>query len=246
MNSQQIQQAFAQHLRNPDVYPAPQGIEDRRMQIYRDLIFKNILNFISNAFPVLRKLHDELSWNQLVGSFVEHHASRSPYFLSLGSEFLSYLESEHKFAVDAPPFFLELARYELVELTLFVSDAVIPDNREGVVDFLATMPQLSPLASPMLFEYPVHKIGPDFQPVDPEPAPICIVVYRNRADQVKFLDANLVTARLLGLCEEQSGRSARALLEQIAEEMQHPNPEVVIAGGLDTLKQLIALDIVIV
>ncbi|HKX55116.1 MAG TPA: putative DNA-binding domain-containing protein, partial [Xanthomonadales bacterium] len=36
--------AFAAHIRNPAVAPAPADVEDRRMQIYRDLFFNNICN----------------------------------------------------------------------------------------------------------------------------------------------------------------------------------------------------------
>ena len=40
LREQQLQ--FANHLRNPDRFPAPQGIEERRLLVYRDLFFNNI------------------------------------------------------------------------------------------------------------------------------------------------------------------------------------------------------------
>ena len=39
---QQTQYAFAAHLRDPDANPAPPDIEDRRMKIYRELVYNNI------------------------------------------------------------------------------------------------------------------------------------------------------------------------------------------------------------
>ena len=50
-----LQMAFAGHIRNPEL-AAPENIEDRRMAIYRRLIFNNIQSFCSNAFPVLKSL----------------------------------------------------------------------------------------------------------------------------------------------------------------------------------------------
>jgi hypothetical protein len=36
------QYAFAAHLRDPDNNPAPAGIEDRRLENYRGLFYRNI------------------------------------------------------------------------------------------------------------------------------------------------------------------------------------------------------------
>ena len=53
---QRKQYAFAAHIRDPDGAPAPEGIEDRRIAIYRDLFFNNVSQLLSNTFPVLRKI----------------------------------------------------------------------------------------------------------------------------------------------------------------------------------------------
>ncbi len=36
-----LQRRFAAHLRDPATAPAPEGIEDRRLQVYRELFFDN-------------------------------------------------------------------------------------------------------------------------------------------------------------------------------------------------------------
>ena len=61
-----IQRTFTQHMRNPDENPAPVGIEDRRMKIYRELIYNNIQNFMSNSFPVIRKIMDDSDWHKMM------------------------------------------------------------------------------------------------------------------------------------------------------------------------------------
>ena len=71
---QRLQRAFAGHLRNPDTRPAPQGIEERRLEIYRNLLFNNVNGFIEQGFPVLFSLLDAERWQRLVRGFFEFHA----------------------------------------------------------------------------------------------------------------------------------------------------------------------------
>ena len=253
-----IQRAFAANIREPNVYPAPSDIEDRRMKIYRDLFYKNIEGFISSAFPVLRKLYSDTDWHLMVRDFIHRHQSQSPYFLEISEEFLAYLETEREPHQCDPVFTLELARYEWAELALFVAEQDIPDDNvssdQSLVDHI---PVLSPLAWSMVFSYPVHKIGQSFRPESPSEQAVCLVVYRNRQDKVAFLETNPITARLLELCEvnnESDARhsgygghsrcSGRDLLQQIAKELQHPNPDVIINGGAEILAQLRQLDII--
>ena len=67
---QQKQYAFAAHIRDPHNTQAPDGIEDRRMAIYRELFFNNLRSLLSNMFPVLKKLHTPERWNVLVRQFM--------------------------------------------------------------------------------------------------------------------------------------------------------------------------------
>ena len=60
-----LQKDFAAHIRDPQSAVAPEGIEDRRMGIYRDLFFNNIRNFLSANFPVLKTLFDDKGWEEL-------------------------------------------------------------------------------------------------------------------------------------------------------------------------------------
>ena len=240
-----IQRAFAAHIREPSVHPAPADIEDRRMKIYRELFYKNIEGFISSAFPVLRKLYSDTDWHQMVRDFIHRHQSQTPYFLEISEEFLAYLESERETQLCDPVFALQLARYEWAELALFVAEQDTPVDavaaNHSLVDHI---PVLSPLAWSMVFDYPVHQVGEGFKPQQPSEQPVCLVVYRNRQDKVAFLEANPVTARFLELCEGNTNRLGRDLLQQIAHELQHPDPSVVIKAGAEILAQLRQLDII--
>ncbi|MBT5922404.1 MAG: DUF2063 domain-containing protein [Cellvibrionales bacterium] len=240
-----VQRAFAAHIREPSVHPAPADIEDRRMNIYRELFYKNIEGFISSAFPILRKLYSDTDWHQMVRDFIHRHQSQTPYFLEISEEFLSYLDDEREPQSCDPVFALQLARYEWAELALFVAEQDTPEDAVSADHSLIDhIPVLSPLAWSMVFDYPVHQIGETFRPEQPSEQPVCLVVYRNRQDKVAFLEANPVTARFLELCEGNGERLGRDLLLQIAQELQHPDPNLVVNAGTEILAQLRQLDII--
>ena len=87
----------------------------------------------------------------------------------------------------------------------------------------------------MSYQYPVHRISPDFQPSEPGDQPTYLLVYRDADDEVGFLELNPVSARLFSLIQEQSEQTGLQLLELITAELNHPDPGLVIKGGHDIL-----------
>lgn len=241
---QQTQYDFAAHLRNPLVNSAPADIEDRRMKIYRDLIYNNIESFLSSGFPILHSILEDGYWHDMVRDFVCHHQSHTPYFLEISQEFLRYLQEEREANSKDPSFMLELAHYEWVELAMDVSTAEIPEATAEAGDVLSSVLAVSPLAWRLSYEYPVHRIGPEYMPDKQPEEPTFLVVYRNRDNEVKFLETNKVTARLLQLIDEQQ-TTGRAVLLTMAEELQAGDSDSVINYGEGILTKLYSLDILI-
>ena len=101
-----LQTSFAAHIRDPDSAPAPDGIEERRMAIYRELFFNNIRSFLSSNFPVLSSLHDTDSWETLCRDFYRDFRSQTPLFPEIPREFLRYLREHRQDNADDPPFML--------------------------------------------------------------------------------------------------------------------------------------------
>jgi hypothetical protein len=208
------------------------------MQLYRELIYNNIERFIANNFPVLRRITPDARWHAMVQDYVARHRARTPLFPRLGEEFLHYLQNECDIRED-PPFIVELAHYEWVETALALDTCEI--DLEGIDpagDLLAGIPVLSPLAWPLAYWFPVHRIAPDFQPMTPGVQPTYLVVYRDREDKVKFMEANPITARLLEWLVRETGRTGRELLELIAQELNYPNLSAVIGGGHEIMEKL--------
>lgn len=246
MDFQRAQRAFAAHIRHPDIHSAPADIEDRRMKIYRELFYNNIESFIANGFPVLRKVFDEIRWHDMIRDFMHRHKSQTPYFLEIAQEFLKYLDEERADNTDDYPFLLELAHYEWVELALDVDEQEIPTsgfNPSG--DLMNGHPVISPLVWVLQYQYPVHRISPEFLPETPSAQPHFLLVYRNREYQVKFMEINAVTARLLTILQERSFCRGEEAITQLIEELRHPNPEVVYEGGRQALQDLLSKEIIL-
>jgi len=246
---QHVQRDLGQYLRNPEA-PLPeslQPLEARRLKIYEDLIFNNIEGFISGGFPVLRQLYNQSDWQRLVRDFIVTHECHSPYFLEISEEFLKYLQNDREMQACDPVFMLELAHYEWVELALDVSEEVLPVTAQEVLtqDLLEELPVASPLVWTLSYQFPVHHIGPDYQPnVAPE-QPTFLLVYRNRLDEVQFMESNALTVRLLQLLSAQEHSSGRALLMQLGEESQFPDLQAFVSMGHDLLLKLQTCDIIL-
>jgi len=236
---QRTQYGFAAHIRDPDANAAPVGIEDRRMAIYRDLFFNNVASLLGRTFPVLHRILGRDRWRVLIRDYFSRHESHTPLFLEMPREFLQYLETERGVVAGDLPFMLELAHYEWVELALTIDERE-PDltdvDREG--DLLGERPALSPLFWSLAYSYPVHQISPRYLPEAAPAEPTRLLVYRDLDDEVGFVEINIVTARLLELLADESIRNGRDALERIASEMNHPQPDTVIDGGLQILQDL--------
>ena len=244
----QAQYAFAAHLRDPANNTAPSGIEDRRLKIYRDLFFNNVSGLMAQTFPVLHSLLSEEKWLRTIRDFYANYECHTPLFTELPKEFLDWL-SEHRAAeADDPAFMLELAHYEWVELALSLApDAELPLEIHHYGDLLNSAPILSPLAWSLSYHFPVHQISPDFQPDTAGEQPTCLVVYRNRDDEIGFIETNPVTVQLLALLAEngEQQKTGNELLTELATALPQFPAEAIQQGGLQTLEQLRQKDIVL-
>lgn len=240
------QERFTAHLRDPDRAPAPPDVEDRRMAIYRDLFFRNISGLVARSFPVLRRLHDDRAWNALMRDFYARHRFQTPLFPEIPREFLHYLQEERDEDAGDPPFLLELAHYEWVELALDLDERdldAIDADPDG--DLLSGVPVLSPLAWPLAYRFPVHEIRPGHEPDAAPEQPTHLLVYRNRADAVKFMRLNAVSARVVTMLKEDSGQSGLDVLNAVADALQHPRREAVLEAGAGLLRDLARRDVIL-
>ena len=242
----EVQRVFTQHMRDPENNPAPEGVEDRRISVYRELVYNNIESFIANSFPVLRKITADEQWHEMLRDYVCHHQAHTPLFPRMPLEFIQYLEHERHGHPEDPPFMLELAYYEWAEISISLDTREIDLNGIDVEgDLLAGVPVLNPIIMPRTYQYPVHQISPDYLPDTPPDVPTYLLVYRRKDDEVGFLELNPVSARLVECIQGSNYKTGLQLLEGIAQELKHPDPQVVIDGGHEIMRNMFSKDILL-
>ena len=239
------QHIFTQYMRDPENSPMPEDIEPRRMSIYADLVFRNIESFIANSFPVLRQVIGDGEWQKILRGFVKKHISKTPYFPKLPLEFLNYLEREQD-ETELPEFCIELAHYEWIEISLsFDSKEISFENVDRNGDLLKGIPALSPLIEPLVYQWPVHKISSDFIPKEKSSQPIYLLVYRDQHYGISFIELNQIAAKLIEELQKNSDKTGEEILLQIADQLKHPDPNIVIEGGLEVIRDFKNRDIIL-
>lgn len=233
--------AFSRHLRDPQAHPAPDGIEDRRMAIYRDLFINNIESLLAGNFPVIRQTLGDAPWRTLVRAFYAEHRSHTPLFPEVAREFIRYLE---QCALDQPtsqqrndpPWLAELAHYEWVELALQIADDALPAHAADG-DLLAGVPVLSPFAWALAYQWPVPHIGPDYQPTQAPAEPTLLMVRRDGEGRIHFAQLSPLTYRLWQRLQA-GEHSGREVLQALAAEAGVPADAAFLQQGAQLLSRM--------
>lgn len=235
------QDALAAHIRDPEHVPPPDGIEDRRLKIYRELFFNNVEGMLAGNFPVLRKLYGDAGWRTLIRAFYRDHDCQTPLFTELAREFLRYLDT--RAATDTthadPPWLQALAHYEWVELALQISEARAEDTaHDPTGDLLEGRPLVSPLAWPLAYAWPVHRIGPDYRPDAPPDAPTLLMLRREADGTVSFHALTPLSFRLLQRLDTDPDLSGREQLQALAAEAGADDVQRFVLEGAAMLAQM--------
>jgi hypothetical protein len=235
---QRIQRGFADHIRAPAERPLPQGVAAERMAIYCELFFNNVAGFLADSFPVLRSTVTDAYWQALVGDFYARHSCETPLFTRLAEEFLDYLQRERGQVEGDPPFLVELAHYEWVELEIALRAADPLPLEMTASDLQQCRIRLSPLAWPLSYRYPVHQIGPGYRLTSAEKEQVYLLVYRDRQEQVVFLEIDLLSYSLLSALQSVGEAQVSELLETLADMMNIERRDEFISRGMEMLRML--------
>lgn len=188
---QQTQADFTAWLRHPEAQAVPTGVEARRMAIYRELLFNNVMTFVEATFPITGALLPAVLMERLKVTFFADYQCTSPFFYDISLHFRGFvaglLEPEptldagldttsadkavHTYGADWNeladyPWLTELLHYEWMELAAEISEEPIP------ADCIALTAADFPLASdaalrlacplwPLVYQWPVHQWSED-------------------------------------------------------------------------------------
>ena len=208
------------------------------MAVYTELFFNNVESLLAANFPVIRSLHDDAAWRDLVRAFYRDHRCHTPLFTDIARELIRHLETRAAAGAGDPPFLVELAHYEWAELALSLDEtdlASIPRDERG--DVADGIPVVSPLARVLGYRFPVHRISPDFRPAEAPAQPTLILLTRDAADRLHFLEIDALTALLFERLRENTTRTGRACLDALLTELGRDEPALR-DSGLSILRRL--------
>jgi uncharacterized protein len=238
-NLQQQQQALTRYLRDPEQQATPADMNAARVEVYRDLVFNNVSQLLSETLPVLIRIIGEPRWRLLVRGFLRDWRAQTPKFAEIAGEFIDYLAAQPQVLQQGqwPAFLLELAHYEWVEMILQQSDAsALPLTDPALL--LHRPLQVSALAWPLAYVWPVHELDPHNQPDTPPTQPTLLLVRRTEDFSVKFSLLSPLALRLLQRIGEFAALTGLEHLQGLAEEARQAASAAFIANGVALLRQL--------
>lgn len=226
--------AFTRHIRDPENARPPEGVTERGMAVYTEIVFNNIESSVAASFPVLKKMLGEAVWLQLVREFFIHQPCKTPIFREIPEVFLAYINR----VSGLPPYAQNLAHYEWVELYLTYVDEIIDwTGIETDSDLLDAPLAFVPAMALLSYEYPVHQISPEMIPESPLALPVNLLVFRDAKDVVKFIELNQMTAALIADLQD-AELTARQALIGIASVMEFDDLDAIVDFGLEVLEDL--------
>ena len=229
---QQYQLAFTARIRDPRNQPLPKDVVPERMAVYDEIVFNNLLESVSACFPVARKTIGKAAWLRLVQAFLKEHSANTPLFRKIPEEFLTFLQHS-KLAL--APYLQALCHYEWIELYLSSLPALDNPSANTQGDLAQQPLVFTPAMQLLSYDYAVHRISPRHKPKSQEPT--YLLVHRDANDKVKFIELNPMTFKLLTSLKSGEVTAEQALI-MLAEELKHPQPQIIMQFGLGVLLDL--------
>lgn len=244
---QQYQAAFTAHIRNPLENKKPARVNNKRMAVYREIVFNNFHGSVSACFPVLQDILGKRRFKQLVRACFFQQQFTSPFFREISKSFVDFLKNLNLTQQNLPAFTAQLAHYEWAEL--FVSTLKTEATHTALKaetlseDFLDKQLRLNPAHLLVSYDFPVHMLSKKHQPT--HPTPTFLLLFRDAAFNVKFMSLNPLTYELLATLNTQAN-SGRQALQQLANKMQHPQPETIVDFGREILADLLKQEALVI
>ena len=105
---------------------------------------------------------------------------------------------------------------------------------------------LSPLAWPVAYRWPVHKLSPGYVPNFPPDAPTLLLLRREPDGTVRFSELSPLAFRLLQRLAEAPALSGREQLQALAQEAEAPDAAAFVESGATLLEQMLDSGVLLV
>ncbi len=173
----------------------------RRLGIYRRLV-RNNLEGVTRKLLARTRARFEGAFDETFDAFIEEVGPRTHYLRDVPSEFLAWVGPRWATRADVPSYACDLATHELVEFAVGIAPK--PRQIEALGDITVERSLVFADALRLVrYAHAVHRLPSE--PEDrtaPAKESVTLLVYRDDADAVRFLEltplAANITERLLG------------------------------------------------
>jgi hypothetical protein len=168
----------------------------KELSVYRTLVRERLCDAVTLAIPRTRARLGTL-FDEYFERFLAEHGPRTHYLRDVTTEFLEFIAPLVESDSRVPPWALDLARHEALEI--FVA-SLVDEPRTG------TLPELDPdrglsfslTARIVRYGFAVHRLPDDPNDVsEPERAETALFVYRSEEHDVRYLELTRLAARIL-------------------------------------------------
>lgn len=211
---QQLQRQLTAHLRDPQANPPPEGPEDRRLAIYRRLVFGNVSRLLAANFPLARKQLGKEAFSALIQHFLREHRAETPYFPRMAGELQAWYQKAQPQRTEDPPWLGELILYESEKKRIRnISDPALDPMIDPQGDVISGIPAPSPLLRLLTLRHPVHKAKSEQLEAEPPEVPSFLLLRRDRAGRMRTEELGVLAAGLLAMVLDENRKTGRELLE---------------------------------
>ncbi|EMR0601815.1 TPA: putative DNA-binding domain-containing protein [Stenotrophomonas maltophilia] len=205
-----LQRRWADHVRDPSM-PAPDGVEARRMAVYRRLCIDSLDSLLAGSLPRLKSQLGDACWRDTVEHYYASHACHTPLFPRIAGEFAGWLAVQDTLAL--PAWAAELAHYESTQQSLHIEARAAGRSLHRVPvdsDVLA----VSPLVRVLGYQWPVHEDGA-LEPVL-DTAPVLLMMRRMPEFSLQVDELSPLAYALLSVFSD-DGTRVDDVLQTVAE-----------------------------
>lgn len=214
-----LQRQLTAHLRDPQANPPPEGPEDRRIAIYRRLVFGNAARLLGANFPVARKQLGKDAFSALIRDFLREHRAETPYFPRMAGELQSWYRKAQPRRPDDPPWLGELILYESEKRRLRnAADPEPSPETDPAGDVISGVPAPSPLLRLLTLRYPVHRGKSGKLDDAPPDVPSFLLLRRDSAGRMRTEELGVLSAGLLAMILDGSTQTGAELLENMMQQ----------------------------
>ena len=239
MNSfQEVQRQLTAHLRDPDANPAPEGVEDRRLGVYRRLVFGNLARLLGAGLPLTRQQLGKKRFDRLVRDFLREHRAETPYFPRLTREFRLWHEKAAPTRPNDPPWLGDLILYEAEKRILQrMPDPPADRGIDPQGDVVAGIPAPSPLLRLLTLRYPVHKGKSGNLADSPPDVPSFLLLRRDSAGRLRTEELGVLSAGLLAMILDGDTQTGAKLLENMMQQAPPDTRPALIRQGKEQIRR---------